>query len=78
MKLIAETEPVRREMERTVMSLSQRVISLEKIFSELKQEINEKTGHDLDKEFDEIKAELVQLSHVLAILCLFHFPFFLL
>ncbi|CAD7967535.1 unnamed protein product [Amoebophrya sp. A120] len=62
MKLIAETEPVRREMERTVLSLSQRVISLEKIFGELKQEINQKTGHDLDKEFDDIKAELVQLS----------------
>ncbi|CAD7951977.1 unnamed protein product [Amoebophrya sp. A25] len=64
MKLIAETEPVRREMEKTVNSLSARVINLERIFNELKAEINQKTGHDLDKEFEEIKHELVQLSQV--------------
>ena len=55
MKLIAETEPIRQEMEKTISSLSQRITSLERIFVDLKQEINDKTGHDLDKEFEDIK-----------------------
>ena len=64
MKLIAETEPIRQEMEKTIASLSQRITSLERIFVDLKQEINDKTGHDLDKEFEDIKKELLSLTEV--------------
>lgn len=62
MKLISETEPMRAETERTLKTLITRVTSLEKIFVELKQEINSKTGHDLDAEFNAIKNEILNLS----------------
>lgn len=66
MKLIAETEPLRGETEKTLRILSNRITSLEKLFADLKRELNDKTGHDLDKEFDAIKNELISLSQTAA------------
>lgn len=64
MKLVVETPPMRQEMEQTVVSLSKRVDNLERIFGDLKQEINAKTGHDLDREFADMKEELFHLTSV--------------
>jgi len=49
-------------MESTISSLQTRIDGLEKTFVDLKREINSRTGHDLDKEFETIKAELMDLS----------------
>lgn len=64
MKLVVETPAIRNEMEKTITGLTDRVTALEKVFVDLKGEINQRTGHDLDKEFADIKDELFSLSSV--------------
>lgn len=59
---MAETGPVRQQMENTIASLQQRMEGIEKTMLDLKREINARTGHDLDREFESIKAELMNLS----------------
>lgn len=61
-KLVAETGPVRQQMEQTIGTLQTRIESIEKTMIDLKREINARTGHDLDKEFESIKSELMNLS----------------
>lgn len=62
LKLVFETEPLRDEMHEALETLTRRVTGLEETLTALKHEINEKTGHDLDKEFAEVSKELSSLS----------------
>eukprot|EP00397_Hematodinium_sp_SG-2012_P005613 GEMP01005634.1.p1 GENE.GEMP01005634.1~~GEMP01005634.1.p1 ORF type:complete len:479 (+),score=99.69 GEMP01005634.1:156-1592(+) len=64
LKLIFETEPLKQEMKVSIELLSKRVTALEKTLKSLKMTINQKTGHDLDKEFAQVKSELLSLSKV--------------
>lgn len=63
-KLVVETRPMRQQMTRAIESLGKRIGAMEKTFSELKVEIDKKTGHKLGQEFDAIKKELTSLSSV--------------
>merc|ERR1719261_1546225 len=61
-KLVVESEPLRQQMNHAINSLSNRVEVMERAFNLLKSEINVRSGHNLDKEFEQMKAELTSLS----------------
>lgn len=63
-KLVAETQPIRAQLNTAINSLGTRMTAMEKTFELLKQEIDKKTGHHLSAEFDAIKKELATLSTV--------------
>lgn len=63
-KLVVETQPMRMQMTRAIESLGKRIATMEQSFAELKAELDKKTGHNLGKEFEAIKSELVSLSSV--------------
>lgn len=61
-KLVVESEPLRQQMNQAINSLSNRVEVMERAFNLLKSEIDLRSGHNLDKEFEAMKAELTSLS----------------
>lgn len=61
-KLIMESEPQRLQLRRLILNIQRRLDSMEATVEELKTEINASTGHDLDKEFDNLRRELMSLS----------------
>eukprot|EP00746_Dinoflagellata_sp_MGD_P008781 gnl/MRDRNA2_/MRDRNA2_117625_c0_seq1.p1 gnl/MRDRNA2_/MRDRNA2_117625_c0~~gnl/MRDRNA2_/MRDRNA2_117625_c0_seq1.p1 ORF type:complete len:481 (+),score=100.07 gnl/MRDRNA2_/MRDRNA2_117625_c0_seq1:77-1519(+) len=61
-KLVVESEPLRQQMNQAINSLSNRVEVMEKAFNLLKSEIDLRSGHNLDKEFEAMKSELTSLS----------------
>merc|ERR1719420_2595749 len=61
-KLVVESEPLRQQMNQAINSLTQRVEVMERAFNLLKSEIDLRSGHNLDKEFDAMKLELTSLS----------------
>lgn len=63
-KLVVESKPQRQQMTRALESLGKRVAAMEKSFTELKEEIDKKTGHHLGEEFEAIKKELADISVV--------------
>merc|ERR1712190_102421 len=63
-KLVTETQPIRQQMARSIETLGKRIDAMEQSFSELKAELDKKTGHKLGEEFEAIKRELSTLSTV--------------
>merc|ERR1719261_312491 len=61
-KLVVESEPLRHQMNQAINSLTQRVEVMERAFNLLKSEIDLRSGHSLDKEFEAMKKELTSLS----------------
>merc|ERR1711957_599441 len=61
-KLVMETQPMRAELQTMIDSLGRRIEAMEETFDKLKLELDKKTGHNLGKEFEAIKQELVSLS----------------
>merc|ERR1719460_2744366 len=51
-KLVVESQPIRSQMARTIESLSKRMTQMEQTFKQLKEELDKKSGHKLDAEFD--------------------------
>lgn len=62
-KLVVESEPLRQQMNQAINSLTQRVEVMERAFNLLKAEIDLRSGHSLDKEFEAMKKELTSLSN---------------
>jgi len=61
-RLVVESEPLRQQMNQAINSLTNRVEVMEKAFGLLKSEIDIRSGHNLDKEFEAMKLELTSLS----------------
>lgn len=63
-KLVVETQPVREQMSKALDTLGKRITTMETSFTELKSELDKKTGHHLEEEFSALKKELTSLSSV--------------
>jgi len=61
-KLVSETEPLRNQLKQAVETLGTRISKLEEHFEAVKSEISNRSGHQLDAEFNAMKRELNSLS----------------
>lgn len=61
-KFISETEPQKRAMMSAVSTLAGKLAAMERAVKKLKEEIVTLSGHDMDADYEKMKAELAQLS----------------
>ena len=61
-KFISETEPQKKAMMAAISSLSAKLMTMERSVKKLKEEIVTLSGHDMDADFEKMKAELAELS----------------
>ena len=61
-KFISETEPQKKAMMSAVTTLSGKLGVMERAVKKLKEEIVALSGHDMDADYEQMKAELSQLS----------------
>jgi hypothetical protein len=61
-RVVTETEPTRRSLAAAVRTLASRIDGIELAIQKLKDEVMLASGHDMDKDFAEMKEKLMQIS----------------